>query len=105
MKLIKFKDIKKGNYICCIWGGKEKDWEKTFFKVISVKKDGKITLWGKKWLDICRNGKKAICNDLEKIDEDKPTKIKQFYKLTKAEFLKETEHDFMLDELGLKNEK
>ena len=56
-------------------------------------------MWGKKWLDICKNGKKKICNNTEKIADDD---IKQFYKLTKAEFIKETGNEFMLDELGLK---
>ena len=108
MKPIKIKDIKVGDYICCIWDVEETRWRKSYFKVIEINKKNNNLIWANKWLDILRKGGKEICNRKELIDKSDVDKmgrykIKSLYKLTQEEFLKETEHDFMLDELGDKN--
>ena len=102
MKKIKAKDIRKGNYICYEIDKNIKDFDftMTFFKVVQIDKQFD-TIWGDKWLDYLdrKKKKKKIDNfhhqSLTKGDENDGV----FYKLTKAEFLKETANDFMLEEL------
>ena len=63
---------------------------------------------GDRWLDYLdkKKKRKKVVNAELKLSEDNDNiKEGNFYKLTKAEFLKETEHDFMLNELGDEKEK
>ncbi len=104
MKKIKIEKIKKGDYICCDVEKENMDlWIKTFFKITKIEKgyDNTFKMWGKKWLDIFKNSKKEICNTTCFVSGDGK---REFYKLTKKEFIKITSNDFMLNELGDKNE-
>ncbi len=104
MKKIKVKDIRKGNYICYEIDKNIKDFDfvMTFFKVVRAEHSNRFhNIWGDKWLDYLDRKKEKkridIFHHQSLSGDDEGDGI--FYKLTRTEFLKETAHDFMLEEL------